>query len=183
MARMLKVRRDRDRGTIGLGWFFDLRGSVELISHSGSTGGYQSFIGYDPRTRLGVVVLSNSGTGAGVDDIGFHLLNPGAPLLSNEVLKPAKPRTQITIDSKLLEAYAGRYQFPSSQMATITRDGAHLILQGDGDVKIAFFPESDKAFFARIMDAQMTFNLDSGGHVIDLIFFRNGSEIPVKRIE
>jgi serine-type D-Ala-D-Ala carboxypeptidase/endopeptidase len=183
MARMLKVRRDRDRGTIGLGWLLDLRGTVELISHSGSTGGYQSFLGYDPRTRVGVVVLSNSGTGAGVDDIGFHLLNPRVPLLNDEALTPPKSRTQITIDSKLLEAYVGRYQFPSGQKATITREGGHLILQGDGDVKIAFYPESDKDFFARIMDAQMKFTSDSESQVADLIFFRSGSEIPVKRIE
>jgi len=183
MARMLTVRRNRDRGTIGLGWFFDVRGDVELISHSGSTGGYQSFMGYDPKSRLGVVVLSNSGTGAGVDDIGFHLLNPRVPLLSDDVLTPPKPRTEITIAPALLDAYVGRYQFPSTQKATITRDGGHLILQGEGDVKIAFYPESDKAFFARIIDAQMRFNVDDGGHVTNLIFFRSGSEIPVKRIE
>jgi serine-type D-Ala-D-Ala carboxypeptidase/endopeptidase len=183
MARMLKVRRDRDRGTIALGWFLDLRGSVELISHSGSTGGYQSFIGYDPRTRVGVVVLSNSGTGAGVNDIGFHLLNPRALLLDEESLTPPRTRTQVTIDSNVLDSYAGRYEFPSSQKASITREGGHLILQGDGDVKIAFYPESNRDFFARIMDAQMRFTRDPNGRVTDLIFFRSGSEILVKRID
>jgi CubicO group peptidase (beta-lactamase class C family) len=182
MAAMLKVRRDRDRGTIGLEWFFDLRGGVELISHSGSTGGYQSYVGYDPKARIGVVVLSNSGTGAGVDDIGVHLLNPRIPLLSSEVLTPPKLRKEVQIDSKLLETYVGRYEFPSSQMATVTREGDHLFLQGDGDVKVAFYPESNEDFFARIMDAQMTFRADSDGRITGLIFFRSGSEIRVKRV-
>ena len=183
MTGMRKVRRDRDRGTIGLEWFFDLRGAVEIVSHSGSTGGYQSFIGYDPKARIGVVVLSNNGTGAGVDDIGFHLLNPVVPLLDSEALKPQQPRTEIDVDPNLLETYAGRYRFPSSQMATVTYEGGHLYLQGDGDVKIAFYPESNRDFFARIMDAQMTFKTDREGRVTELIFHRSGSDFRVQRID
>jgi D-alanyl-D-alanine-carboxypeptidase/D-alanyl-D-alanine-endopeptidase len=183
MAAMLKVRRDRDRGTIGLGWFLDLRGGLEIISHSGSTGGYQSYIGYDPKARIGVVVLSNSGTGVGMNDIGIHLLDPRVPLLDSAFLAPPKPRKESAVDPKLLESYVGRYRFPSSQLASITRDGGHLLLQGDGDVKIAFYPENDQDFFAKIMDAQMTFNIDSQGRVKELIFRRSGSELQVLRID
>jgi D-alanyl-D-alanine-carboxypeptidase/D-alanyl-D-alanine-endopeptidase len=183
MAAMLKVRRDRDRGTIGLGWFLDLRGGLEIISHTGSTGGYQSYIGYDPKARIGVVVLSNSGTGVIMDDIGLHLLNPRIPLLEGELLTPQKSRKESAIDPKLLETYVGRYRFPSSQLASVTREGGHLLLQGDGDVKIAFYPENDQDFFAKIMDAQMTFNTDSQGRVKELIFRRSGLELQVTRVE
>lgn len=183
MAAMLKVRRDRDRGTIALEWFLDLRGGVEIVSHSGSTGGYLSFIGYDPKARVGVVVLSNSGTGAGVDDIGIHLLNPRIPLLDSEFLTPPKQRKEVAVDPKLLDAYVGRYEFPSRQMASVTREGGHLFLQGDGDVKVAFYPESSQDFFARIMDAQMSFSTDSQGRVTEMIFRRSGSSMVVKRID
>ena len=183
MAAMLKVRRDRDRGTIGLGWFFDLRGGVEIISHSGSTAGYQSFIGYDPKARVGVVVLSNSGTGAGVDDIGIHLLNPRFPLLDSEVLTPPKTRKETVVDTKLLDTSAGRYRFPSSQPARISREGGHLVLQAEGEVKIEFYPESNQDFFAKIMDAQMTFASDGQGRVTEVIFYRGGQDVRVMRIE
>ncbi len=183
MAAMLKVRRDRDRGTIGLGWFFDLRGGVEIISHSGSTGGYQSFIGYDPKARIGVVVLSNSGTGVGVDDIGVHLLNTKVPLIDGEFLKPPKQRKEIEIDPKLLQTYTGRYRFPSSQPASITSEGGHLVLQAEGEVKIAFYPESEQEFFAKIMDAQMRFSSDAKGHITELIFYRSGQDVRVTRID
>jgi len=183
MAAMLKVRRDRDRGTIGLGWFFDLRGGIEIISHSGSTGGYQSFIGYDPRARIGVVVLSNSGAGASVDDIGIHLLNPRMPLLDSEWLTPPKERKEISVDSQLLDSYVGRYRFPSSQPASITREGGRLVLQAEGEVKIVFYPESKQDFFAKIMDAQMTFSTDAQGRVTELIFYRGGRDVRVTRIE
>lgn len=183
MSAMLKVRRDAAPGTVALAWFVQNYRGVEIISHSGSTGGYLSFIGYDPKARTGVVVLSNSGIGAGVDDIGIHLLNPKVPLLDSSGMSPAKPRKEIAIDPKLLDTFAGRYRFPSDQMATISHEGTHLILQADGEVKIVFYPESDQSFFAKLMDAQMTFNEDADGHVTGLIFFRNGSEILVKRID
>jgi hypothetical protein len=118
-----------------------------------------------------------------MDDIGMHLLDPRIPLLDSEVLTPPKPRKESVVDPKLLETYVGRYRFPSSQLASVTREGGHLLLQGDGDVKIAFYPESDRHFFAKIMDAQMTFNTDSQGRVFELIFQRSGSNLRVTRVE
>ncbi len=48
--------------------------------HDGGTGGFCSFVGLDPKERIGVVVLSNSFVRAGIADIGLHLLNPKVPL-------------------------------------------------------------------------------------------------------
>jgi hypothetical protein len=105
------------------------------------------------------------------------------PLLDSRVLAPPKSRKEIALDTKLLESYVGRYRFPSRQLATVTREGGHLFLQAEGDVRIAFYPESDREFFARIMDAQMTFNTDREGRVTELIFHRSGSDLPVMRVD
>jgi CubicO group peptidase (beta-lactamase class C family) len=183
MAAMLKVRRDSGRGEVGLAWFVDKVEGGEIVSHSGTTGGYASFIAYDPKARVGVVVLSNSGSGAGVADIGMHLLNPTIPLLDAKVLAPPKPRIEITVDPRLLDRYGGRYRFPSSQLASVTREGGHLLLQGEGEVAVAFYPESNEEFFAKLMDAQITFHVDSEGRVTELVFHRNGSDLLVKRVE
>jgi len=183
MAGMLRVRRNTGRTQVGLGWFIDTRDAGEIMFHSGSTGGYLSFVGYDPKARVGVVVLSNSGIGAGVDDIGIHLLDPSIPTLDSKALAPPKERKEISADPKLLDRYVGRYRFPSSQMASITRDGAHLFLQAEGDVKVVFYPETNQSFFAKLMDAQMTFRTDAEGRVTEMIFSRGGSDVIVKRME
>lgn len=44
----------------GLGWDIDARGGTEIISKGGSTAGYNTFIGYCPKTRVGVVALANT---------------------------------------------------------------------------------------------------------------------------
>jgi hypothetical protein len=132
---------------------------------------------------VGVVVLSNAGTGAGVEDIGQHLLNPRVPLLAEEALQPDKVRKEIRVETALLDRYAGRYRFPSSQLATVTQRDGHLLLQGEGEVKIEFFPESPVDFFAKIMDAQIRVETDSQGSVTELLFYRSGSVQHVKRME
>ena len=69
--------------SIGLGWHvFDV-GDARIVAHSGGTGGFRTFIGFDPELHVGTVILSNSRHGA--DDIALHLLNPGLPLVERSV--------------------------------------------------------------------------------------------------
>ena len=119
---------------IGLAWHVFNANGKEIIWHNGGTGGYRTFIGYDPKARIGVVVLSNAGTPAGPDDIGRHLLDPQTPLLAQNapVRTPPKTHTEITVDPKLFEGYVGRYQFAPAILLTVTRDGGHLFAQLTG---------------------------------------------------
>jgi serine-type D-Ala-D-Ala carboxypeptidase/endopeptidase len=183
MASMMDVRRDTGRGEVALAWFVESPAGSRIVFHDGSMGGYRCFIAFDPQARTGVVVLSNSGAGAGIDDIALHVLNANVPLRDARDLAPPKTRTQVPIDSEILDAYTGRYRFVSSQMATVSRNGSHLYLEAEGDVKLAFYPESSEQFFAKIMDAQITFVRDSGGHVTELLFHRNGATQRVQRVD
>src|SRR5690606_21102156 len=78
LSIMLAERRPAAPGLeIGLGWHVRERSDGgELVWHNGGTGGYRSFVGLDPEAGVGVVVLTNLSTPAGVDDIGAHLLDP-----------------------------------------------------------------------------------------------------------
>lgn len=45
---------------IGLGWLIADIDGRRFLWHNGATGGYSSFIGFDPEAREGIVILSNS---------------------------------------------------------------------------------------------------------------------------
>ncbi len=60
------------------------RDGRELAGHEGATAGFSAFVGYDPKDRIGVVVLSNASAPTGVGDIGLHLLDPKVPLANSE---------------------------------------------------------------------------------------------------
>jgi len=71
MASMLATRRPTGIPglDIALGWHISTINGHEIVWHNGGTGGYRTWIGFDPKSRTGVVVLSNTSTTAGVDDI------------------------------------------------------------------------------------------------------------------
>ena len=63
---------------VGLAWQTGHASNRTIVWHGGGTGGYRSLIAFDAAKGIGVIVLSNSSSGA--DDIGFHLLDPNLPL-------------------------------------------------------------------------------------------------------
>ena len=82
MKAMLEVRRPMGKGKFEIGLAWAIFG--DFVWHDGGTGGFRSFVGCDQKARTGVVVLSNSSTLPGVDDIAIHLLNPNMPLANLE---------------------------------------------------------------------------------------------------
>jgi CubicO group peptidase (beta-lactamase class C family) len=163
---------------MALGWHVGRKFDGEIIWHNGQTGGYHSFIGFDPARRRGVAVLSNSANS--VDDIALHLLDSRYPLAK---LKPARERKVARIDYSLYDAYAGRYELAPDLIFTIRRDGDRLTAQLTGQHAMEIFPESATEFFYKAVDAQITFVNDSQGKVTVLILHQHGRDLPAKRIE
>jgi CubicO group peptidase (beta-lactamase class C family) len=179
MAAMLTVRRPTGMPNleIGLGWHISTRDGREIVWHNGGTGGYRSFIGFDLKRRVGVALLSNAETSAGVDDIGQHLLNSSAPLY-----QPPKEHNQITVNPKIFDGYTGRYELAPNFVLTVTREGDHLMTQATGQGKIEIFPETERDYFLKVVDAQITFETDSQGKATGLMLHQGGDH-HAKRIE
>ncbi|HEU4887520.1 MAG TPA: serine hydrolase, partial [Thermoanaerobaculia bacterium] len=140
MRSMLAARRKTSipETEIALGWHITSTAGSEIVWHSGGTGGYRSFIGFDPKKRIGVVVLSNTSTGEGIDDIGRHLLNSSIPLW-----QPPKTRKEISVDPSILDRYTGIYELTPTFALTITREGNRLFSQATGQERAELFAESE----------------------------------------
>jgi len=189
MNAMLEVRRPvgTTKFEVGLGW--SILG--DWVWHEGGTGGFRSWAGYDPKERIGVVVLSNAATPSGVVDLGMHLLNPKMPLANPDA---PKQRIEIHIDPKLLDHYTGRYQVTPNPVLEITRDGNRLFAQafvqlphnrpGDltGGPKFELFAESQKRFFAKVADHQITFETGPDDRAKSLILHKAGLDLPAVRM-
>ena len=154
---------------IGMGWHVLKKHGTEILWHNGGTGGYRSFIGFDKKKRLGVVVLSNSAND--IDDIGLHLLESKYPLAK---LEPTKERTAIKLDPEIYDAYVGEYELAPSIAITITKEGESLYAQLTGQPSFEIFPESETKFFLKVVDAQLTFVKDEKGQVTHLVLHQNG---------
>ncbi len=181
MKAMLAVRRPTGVAglEIALGWHvLSTPAGREIVWHNGGTGGYRSFIAFDPKARTGVVVLSNMFTSAGVDDIGRHLLDESLPLI-----QPPVERKEVTLTPELLDRYVGRYELAPAFILTVTREGNRLFVQATGQPKFELFATSEREFFLKAVEAQVTFEAEGQERATRLILHQNGAHQPARRIE
>jgi serine-type D-Ala-D-Ala carboxypeptidase/endopeptidase len=164
--------------TIGLNWLSAHSAGDTIVWHNGGTGGYRTFIGFEPSRKIGVVVMTNSG-GAGADDIGMHLLNPAIPLAPKPA--PPKQRTAIDVSPSLLERYVGAYQLaPEFVIEVSVRNGA-LYAQATGQSPLRLWAETQRDFFFKEVDAQVTFVVE-GESVSALVLHQNGADQRARKV-
>jgi serine-type D-Ala-D-Ala carboxypeptidase/endopeptidase len=183
MAAMLKVRRPTGAPNlaVALGWHVFSAHDKEVVWHNGGTAGYRTFIGFDPKARVGIVVLSNAGTPAGPDDIGRHLLDAESPLLAPQAAP--RTRTEVAVDPQLFDQYVGRYQLAPAAILSVTRESSHFFAQLTGQPRFEIFAEGPKDFFLKVVDAQLTFEVDASGRATKAVLHQGGRDAPAPRIE
>jgi CubicO group peptidase (beta-lactamase class C family) len=161
-----------------LGWFVIGKGDDRIFVHEGGTFGFASYLAYDPKNRTGVVVLSNAA--AGVGDIALHLLRPSFAL---DAPKPRKPHREIAVDASLLDRYAGRYDAGSGWVYAVTREGDALRIQLPAAPRFRLFAETERDFFIKEADIQVSFERDDKDRATGLVLHLWGLNLPAKRLE
>ena len=176
MAAQLEPRRPTGVPSleIALGWHIFTK--LDVIWHNGGTGGYRSFMAFDPKSGVGVVVLSNDGAEPGVDDIGLHII------AGTKLSPPPVVHTAIAVDEKTLQRYVGVYQLAPNVTVTVTRDADHLFGTIPGQPAFELFPEGPDAFFLKVVEAQVTFNVDKDGAVTALVLHQAGTNQTAPKV-
>src|SRR5262249_44848297 len=114
----------------------------------------------------------------------------GLELHQNGVVQPAKrvsneppaERKVAKVDSKVYDAYAGEYELAPGAIITGKREGDKLNVQLTGQPAFEVFPESEREFFYKVVDAQITFVKDGQGKVTKLVLHQNGRDMEAKRV-
>jgi nitroreductase len=95
----------------------------------------------------------------------------------------ARIRKAIQLDEKILKKYVGKYELQPGFILTFTVEGSKIFTQATGQQKVEIFPETETEFFLKVVDAQITFNLDNDGKVIGLTLHQGGRDMPAKKTE
>ena len=160
---------------VGLAWHVTTRDGRTITWHNGGTAGFSSMLAFDADRREGVVVLGNAQIS--VDDIAFHLLDPGRPLAA-----PRVARTAVTLDAPALDRVAGSYELAPGFVLKVWREGNRMLAQATGQGTAEVFPESEYAFFYKVVDAQLAFTRDAAGNVDGVVLHQGGRDVPGKRV-
>ncbi len=156
---------------VALGWHVRSDGDKKVVWHNGGTGGYRSFAGFLQGGTAGVVVLTNTSVGA--DDIGFHLLDSSFPL--------EQVRAVVAVDRAIFEKYVGQYELSPALIFDIRIEAGQLTAQLTGQQRLPVYAESDTRFFYRVVDAQITFEVDERGEASALVLHQNGMDQRAKK--
>jgi serine-type D-Ala-D-Ala carboxypeptidase/endopeptidase len=168
---------------IGLGWHLLRRPAGTVVWHNGSTGGFRTFAAYDRQQRGAVVVLSNLSTSGGVDDIGLHLI-AGTPLLppGSPEVTPTRPRAQVSVSGRVLDQYVGDYELAPEVILNVGRDGGQLNAQLTGQPRFPVYPESERVFFYKVVEATLHFEADAERKATAVVLHQNGRETRAPRV-
>jgi hypothetical protein len=98
-------------------------------------------------------------------------------------VEPIKEHKEVTIETKLFDNYVGSYQLAPNAIMAISRDGDRLFGQLTGQPKAELFPEGERKFFLKVVDAQITFDTDAQGKATQLTLHQNGMDMPAKRLD
>lgn len=162
--------------TIGLGWLITDHDGKQTVWHDGITGGFWAFIGVNRASKLGAVVLANSSTTSGINDIGLHLLDQSLPLA-------AQPKRHVAadIDAAALANYVGDYALAPDFVLSVTAENGSLFVQATNQSKNQVFFEGDHTFFYTVVDAQLSFTMGPDGKATSVVLHQNGQDIPGPR--
>jgi hypothetical protein len=65
----------------------------------------------------------------------------------------------------------------------VTRDGSRFFAQLTGQPRLDIFGESEKKFFLKVVNAQLTFETDAQNKAVAVVLHQNGIDQRAPRIE
>jgi CubicO group peptidase (beta-lactamase class C family) len=144
--------------------------------HGGGIEGFNTDMSYYPDDKLTVIVLANLNGGA-PGDIAGKL----AAVVHGEKVVLQSDRKEIKVPREVLAKYVGSYELVPGIFITMSLDGDKFFTQLTGQPKFEVFAETEKDFFLKVVDAQLTFEMDAQGKVTDVVLHQNGRDQTAKR--
>jgi CubicO group peptidase (beta-lactamase class C family) len=147
------------------------------FTHSGANEGFQcDFVAYD--NGDGAVIMTNS-------DAGGQLATEILRTIAYEYKWPDFQPTEQTVtqaDPKVLDRYVGGYSLSPGAVLTVTREGDQMYAQLTGQPRLEIFPKSDREFFLKVVDAQLTFEVGADGKASQVTLHQNGMDHTAARL-
>jgi D-alanyl-D-alanine carboxypeptidase len=143
----------------GYGWGISTLQGSPMISHGGGINGFSTFALRLPEENVFVAVLSNSDSGV----VPPEMVASKAAAIA--IGKPFPEYKAITLEPKILDAYAGVYKVSDKDMRTIRREKDGLVLHRPGRGDTALLAHSENGFFIENTLVSLEFGRDAKGEV------------------
>ena len=160
----------------GLSWFVvrDLPDGEYALEHSGSSRGIKTQAVFLPKSKRGIVVLTNGDMGMSVYmNVIKESLNIGETIL-DYMFKSSYIPEIITLSDEILERYVGTYATAGGKQFTLTREPGGLKIATGSSAPYILYPESENKFFVKDFDIQCEFFKDDTGQIVRMTIIQGG---------
>lgn len=178
------------RLSYGLGWGLYWTPYGKTFFKEGHDDGWRNYTACFDEKKAGIVLMTNSANGEGIfkELLETVLRNTFTPIewegfTPYDRLPPRTVREEVQVDPRLFDGYVGRYELAPNLVVTVTREGDHLFGQGTGQPKAELFPKSERDFFFKVVDIQVTFEVDAQGRATGMIAHQGGAKFPGRRLD
>ncbi|MFT3807550.1 serine hydrolase domain-containing protein [Arenimonas sp.] len=161
---------------MGMNWMIAPLNGADTIAHEGGTGGFSSFVAFDPAKKRGVVILSDTAMTSvgGLGSLGLHLLDDKVPL--------GTPRTVVAAPKELLDGLAGDYQLENGMRMQLKGGSGLLLVDVKGQGEIEMRQDSAGDFFPANFDAILRPQKQADGRY-GFLWLQGGGAMPAKRVD
>jgi CubicO group peptidase (beta-lactamase class C family) len=158
---------DSDGANLALGWRVDAFGR---LFRNGTTGGFHAFVGFDPKTRQGVVILASTAVSI-IDRLATNIY---------KVLGGEKPDPAAFPTPEQLVALAGNYDLAGTKIQILV-NGKRLYVDGDG-VHQRLVPMTATEFWIEELPAVVVFEQEKDKYV-RIVFAIGQQRINAVRVD
>ena len=176
-AEMTKQMLIAGQGHYGLGLGIGGSAGNPFFMHNGVDEGFEGVLVAYQQSGDGAVVMTNA---------------QGGQLLANEIVRSIalvygwrdfRPivRASFKVDPAILSTYTGVYELTPAVSITITLENGQLMEQTTNQSKFPLFPESQRKFFMKVVDARLEFFGSEAGQISHLVLHQNGHDTQGER--
>jgi CubicO group peptidase (beta-lactamase class C family) len=169
-------------GQYGYGWDINTFRGLKEIGHGGGLAGFVSNIARYPEAEMSIIILRNCSPFKNINPFSLH--REIAEIYLWQEMEPQESFTKdTTVSAVIYDDYVGRYEYPGSAVLIVTKEENRLFAQLTGQPRFEIYPRSEKEFFWKVADAQITFVRNEEGRVTHAIHHQGGQEFQVVKIK
>ena len=149
LAARLRLTQQPVAANFAMNWVRVRIDGRELLVHEGGTGGFSSFVGFEPAAHRGVVILADTALTdlGGLGDVGLALLGTDRQI--------APPRRAVAVSAALLRALPGDFDLGPLKLH-IRADGSRLFAQATGQPEFELLADDHGDLHPSTFDAMLT---------------------------
>lgn len=168
--------------TYGYGWAFSEYRDQKVIGHSGGLHGFSSNLLRLPEINATICVLTNAMPAKYITPtaMSFELADL---FFMDELAVQSSFTEHIEVDKDVLKEYEGHYEYPGGGIFTISIENDELSGAFSGSPAMKIFPQKDKEFYVKDIDATLRFFRDTLGMIANLEHKQGGQTIVANKIE